>query len=184
MVEGALSADEVAALTTAVDDIYWWLRTKDDMTIRPELLAACAPIRRQLLAPTPTVSSPDEDVHLKVWLKEQGSASARQPGPVTSSGQQHKSPISSRKIVPLWASSNRPRFWDTGRRCQRRHSTRGSPSIEGAEDGREVAPFQVAQQPVSDRSRPGKEAGVSCRGGRPSYAPEISGHPPAPLRPG
>ena len=84
---------------------YWWLRTKDDMTIRPELLAACAPIRRQLLAPTPTVSSPDEDVHLKVWLKEQGSASARQPGPVTSSGQQHKSPISSRKIVPLWASS-------------------------------------------------------------------------------
>ena len=28
---------------------YWWLRTKDDMTIRPELLAACAPIRRQLL---------------------------------------------------------------------------------------------------------------------------------------
>lgn len=55
---------------------YRWLRTKDDMTLSPELLAACDPIRKQLLGVGTNAngffSPKDEDVPLKVWLEEQG----------------------------------------------------------------------------------------------------------------
>ncbi|MBM3279545.1 MAG: hypothetical protein FJY95_15920 [Candidatus Handelsmanbacteria bacterium] len=55
---------------------YRWLRTKDDLTIPPDLLAACDPIRKQLLWVGTNVnglfSPKDEDVPLKVWLEEQG----------------------------------------------------------------------------------------------------------------
>ncbi|MBI2501661.1 MAG: phytanoyl-CoA dioxygenase family protein [Candidatus Latescibacteria bacterium] len=55
---------------------YRWLRTKDDMTIPPELLTACDPIRRQLLGVGTNAngffSPKDEDVPLKVWLEGQG----------------------------------------------------------------------------------------------------------------
>ena len=53
---------------------YRWLRTKDDMNIRPDLLAACAPIRRQLLGLGSNCngffSPKDEDVPLKLWMGE------------------------------------------------------------------------------------------------------------------
>lgn len=53
---------------------YRWIRTKDDMTIRPELFEACDPIRRQLLGDGTNAngffSPKDEDVPLKVWLEE------------------------------------------------------------------------------------------------------------------
>jgi len=53
---------------------YRWLRTKDDMTISPELMERSDPIRRQLFGDgvnanghfTPT----DADVPLRMWLKE------------------------------------------------------------------------------------------------------------------
>lgn len=55
---------------------YRWLRTKDDMTLPPALLAAADPIRRQLLGVGTNANgffSPrDEDVPLKAWLEEQG----------------------------------------------------------------------------------------------------------------
>lgn len=55
---------------------YRWLRRKDDMTTVDELLEKSDPIRRQMLGDgvscngyyTPT----DEDVPLKVWMREQG----------------------------------------------------------------------------------------------------------------
>lgn len=53
---------------------YRWLRTKDDMHIRPDLLAACDPIRKQLLGQGSNCngffSPQDEDVPLKLWLEE------------------------------------------------------------------------------------------------------------------
>ena len=53
---------------------YRWLRTKDDMTIDPKLLAACDPIRQQLLGQGTNCngyfSPKDEDVPLKLWLEE------------------------------------------------------------------------------------------------------------------
>ena len=53
---------------------YRWLRTKDNMNIRPDLLAACAPIRRQLLGQGSNCngffSPKDEDVPLKLWMEE------------------------------------------------------------------------------------------------------------------
>ncbi len=53
---------------------YRWLRTKDDMSIRPDLLASCTPIRRQLLGQGTNCngffSPKDEDVPLKGWLEE------------------------------------------------------------------------------------------------------------------
>lgn len=55
---------------------YRWLRTKDDMTIPPELLATCDPVRKQLLGVGTNAngffSPKDEDVPLKGWLEEQG----------------------------------------------------------------------------------------------------------------
>jgi len=60
---------------------YRWLRTKDDMTIPPDLLAACDPIRKQLLGVGTNAngffSPKDEDVPLKVWLEEQGLIEAK-----------------------------------------------------------------------------------------------------------
>ena len=53
---------------------YRWLRTKDDMTIDPDLLAACDPIRQQLLGQGTNCngyfSPKDEDVPLKLWFEE------------------------------------------------------------------------------------------------------------------
>jgi ectoine hydroxylase-related dioxygenase (phytanoyl-CoA dioxygenase family) len=53
---------------------YRWLRTKDDMTIRPDLLDACDPIRKQLLGQGANCngffSPKDEDVPLKLWFEE------------------------------------------------------------------------------------------------------------------
>ena len=53
---------------------YRWLRTKDGMTIAPRLLEACDPIRRQLLGQGSNCngffSPTDDDVPLKLWLKE------------------------------------------------------------------------------------------------------------------
>ena len=53
---------------------YRWLRTKDDMTIAPKLLAACDPIRRQLLGQGSNCngffSPSDDNVPLKIWLEE------------------------------------------------------------------------------------------------------------------
>lgn len=53
---------------------YRWIRTKDDMTIRPDLLGLCDPIRRQLLGQGTNCngffSPQDEDVPLKQWMEE------------------------------------------------------------------------------------------------------------------
>jgi Phytanoyl-CoA dioxygenase (PhyH) len=52
---------------------YRWIRTKDDMTVR-DLWPACSPIRRQLLGGAVNAnghySPSDEDVPLRVWLRE------------------------------------------------------------------------------------------------------------------
>jgi hypothetical protein len=59
---------------------YRWLRTKDDMTIRPELFEKCDPIRKQLLGYGSNCNgffSPrDEDVPFKLWLEENIGAGA------------------------------------------------------------------------------------------------------------
>lgn len=53
---------------------YRWIRTKDDMTIQPELFEACDPIRKQLLGHGTNCngffSPQDEDVPLKQWMEE------------------------------------------------------------------------------------------------------------------
>lgn len=53
---------------------YRWLRTKDDMTIPPEIWATCSPIRRQLLGDGLNANghyTPQEgDVPLRSWLRE------------------------------------------------------------------------------------------------------------------
>ncbi len=55
---------------------YRWLRSKDDMTIPPAVMAQSDPIRRQLLGDTTSgngfFSPTDEDVPLKVWLEKHG----------------------------------------------------------------------------------------------------------------
>ncbi len=52
---------------------YRWLRTKDDMTIPPQLLAECDPVRQQLLGVGTNCngffSPKDEDVPFKLWLE-------------------------------------------------------------------------------------------------------------------
>jgi len=52
---------------------YRWIRTKDDMTVR-DLWPTCSPIRRQLLGGAVNAnghySPSDEDVPLRVWLRE------------------------------------------------------------------------------------------------------------------
>ena len=145
MVEGALSADEVVALTTAADDIwqgnptsfrtvietttwtdpkaairrgpcrsgqgwvmpfsrppvvahsqpqsvadcapgliygygYWWLRTKGAMTIRPELLAACAPSSCWGSATNANGFFSGRGCASEGWLKEQGRRVRRTTG--------------------------------------------------------------------------------------------------------
>jgi ectoine hydroxylase-related dioxygenase (phytanoyl-CoA dioxygenase family) len=59
---------------------YRWLRTKDDMTILPELFEKCDPIRKQLLGYGSNCNgffSPrDEDVPFKLWLEENIGAGA------------------------------------------------------------------------------------------------------------
>lgn len=53
---------------------YRWLRTKDDMTIPPEAMAAGDPVRRQILGYSPCANGrfgpSDEDVPLRAWLRE------------------------------------------------------------------------------------------------------------------
>ena len=55
---------------------YRWIRTKDDMTIPPEVMDASDPIRRQILGAkincNGQFSPTDADVPLKVWLNEHG----------------------------------------------------------------------------------------------------------------
>ncbi len=143
MVEGALSADEVVALTTAADDIwqgnptsfrtvietttlpdsgdpegpcrfwpgrvmpfsrppvvarpqpqsvadcapgliygygYWWLSTKGTMTIRPELLAACAPSSCWGSATNANGFFSGRGCASEGWLKEQGRGCGRRLG--------------------------------------------------------------------------------------------------------
>lgn len=52
---------------------YRWIRTKDEMTIPPEVLEASDPVRRQLLGWAPSANSrfspKEEDVPLLAWLK-------------------------------------------------------------------------------------------------------------------
>ena len=52
---------------------YRWIRTKDDMTVH-DLWPTCSPIRRQLLGGAVNAnghySPSDEDVPLRVWLRE------------------------------------------------------------------------------------------------------------------
>ncbi len=53
---------------------YRWIRTKDDMTVRPDLFEACDPIRKQILGAGTNCngffSPKDDDVPLKLWLEE------------------------------------------------------------------------------------------------------------------
>jgi ectoine hydroxylase-related dioxygenase (phytanoyl-CoA dioxygenase family) len=60
---------------------YRWIRTKDDMTIPPEWFAAGSPIRQQLLGGgvncNGRFSPTDEDVPLRVWLREHRPEDAR-----------------------------------------------------------------------------------------------------------
>ena len=53
---------------------YRWLRTKDNMTIPPEIMAGSDPVRRQLLGDgincNGFFSPTDADVPLKAWLQE------------------------------------------------------------------------------------------------------------------
>lgn len=53
---------------------FRWIRTKDDMTIRPDLFETCDPIRKQLLGHGTNsngfFSPTDEDVPLKAWMEE------------------------------------------------------------------------------------------------------------------
>ena len=53
---------------------YRWIRTKDDMTVRPDLFEACDPIRKQILGGGTNCngffSPKDDDVPLKLWLEE------------------------------------------------------------------------------------------------------------------
>jgi ectoine hydroxylase-related dioxygenase (phytanoyl-CoA dioxygenase family) len=55
---------------------YRWIRTKDDMTIPPEVFERSDPVRRQLLGGGVNAnghfSPTDADVPLKVWLQEHG----------------------------------------------------------------------------------------------------------------
>lgn len=59
---------------------YRWLRTKDDMTIAPELLAQCDPVRKQLLGLGTNCngyfSPKDDDVPFKLWLEEHAEGAA------------------------------------------------------------------------------------------------------------
>ena len=59
---------------------YRWIRTKDDMTVS-SLWAASSPIRRQLLGYGTNAngfySPTDDDVPLRVWLREHSAAEAR-----------------------------------------------------------------------------------------------------------
>jgi hypothetical protein len=58
---------------------YRWIRTKDDMTVR-DLWPICSPIRRQLLGAAVNAnghySPSDEDVPLRVWLREHSPSEA------------------------------------------------------------------------------------------------------------
>jgi ectoine hydroxylase-related dioxygenase (phytanoyl-CoA dioxygenase family) len=60
---------------------YRWLRTKDDMTIPPQLLEQSDPIRRQLLGggvnANGRFSPTDDDVPLRVWLRAHQPEAAR-----------------------------------------------------------------------------------------------------------
>jgi hypothetical protein len=53
---------------------YRWIRTKDDMTIRPDLFNACDPIQKQILGHGTNCngffSPQDDDVPLKLWMEE------------------------------------------------------------------------------------------------------------------
>lgn len=60
---------------------YRWLRTKDDITIPPEVMEKSDPIRRQILGEGVNAngrySPTDADVPLRVWLREQGLEEAK-----------------------------------------------------------------------------------------------------------